>query len=94
MGSDITSDAVSLEFIILYSIQFSWTGTAPVGTITLEASNDGVAWTTITDSATAISGATGDGVIEYSLAGHKIVRAKYTRASGTGTLNATINLKG
>ena len=94
MSGNITSAAQPLDFIVIYSVQLVWAGTLPVGTVTLEASNDGTTWTTVADSSTAISGNTGSGIIEYSLAGHKNVRVKYTRTSGVGTLNCWIYIKG
>ena len=92
MGADITSRAQALPHIFGYCVQAVWTG-SPVGTMTLEASNDGVIWSTVDGSTEAISGA-GDGIYHVTDVFYAYVRLKYTRTSGTGTLNVSINLKG
>ena len=92
MGADITSRSQVLPHIFGYCIQAVWTG-SPVGVMTLEASNDGVIWSTVDGSTEAISGA-GDGIYHVTDVFYAAVRLKYARTSGTGTLNASINLKG
>lgn len=82
-------------------ILVSWTGTAPVGVITIEVSNDydadhGVAGTWIAlDFGTpiAISGATGSADISINQLPFSNIRAVYTRTSGTGTLIALLSCK-
>jgi hypothetical protein len=87
-----------LGHIANYAIQLKFTG-SPVGNFTLQASNDDVDsrlptadleakivnWTTIADSAQAISAA-GDHVWTVENAGYMWVRVVWTQTGGTGTL--------
>lgn len=51
-------------------------------------------WTTLTLSSTpSVSGNTGHGFIDVDATGAYAMRLIYTRTSGTGTMNATINAK-
>lgn len=89
----------------MISYDISWTGSTPVGVMSVEVSNtysqngDGTVrnagnWTTLTLSATpTVSGNTGNGGIDVDATGFYAIRLKYTRTSGTGTMNATINAK-
>lgn len=86
----------------MISYDISWSGTAPVGVITVQVSNsyslnaDGSvrnagSWTTLTlSSATNVSGATGNGFIDIDQIAGYAVRLIYTRTSGSGTLNVLI----
>lgn len=102
----VVSNGIDMNQIALASIQAVYTG-APVGTLTLEISNDIVAidptvanqgaavtnWSTYTGSSLAISAA---GNFTYNLSdiGYRWIRVKYTKTSGTGTINATLSAKG
>lgn len=106
MGGTINSNGIHVGGVALGSIQGIWSGGgSPNGTFTIEVSNDDVAlatganqaanvtnWSTYTNSAVAINA---DGDIAYNLAnfGYRWVRLKYTRASGTATINATLVIK-
>lgn len=105
MASSIISDVTVIQNTSMVSYDISWTGTAPVGTMSVQVSNtysqnaDGSVrnagnWTTLTLSApTPVSGATGNGFIDVDATGSYAIRLVYTRASGTGTMNATISGK-
>jgi len=112
MAGDITSAVSHIPLITVGSYAYSWSGTVPIGTISVEVSNDyspggieGIpanagTWTAIyftLNGATAansapVSGATGTGIIEWST-GAAYIRTKYTRTSGSGTLQAYLNGK-
>lgn len=92
MGADHTSPAQALQQMQIASVQAVWTG-SPVGTLSLLISNDGVTYSTYTGSSTAVSGA-GDFVWNLASLGFNYVKVKYTRASGTGSLNITVSGKG
>lgn len=112
MSGSITSDVTVLPLITVGSYTYSWSGTTPVGDISVEVSNDysqgGIdgtpanagTWTAIyftlngssVVNAAPVSGNTGTGIIEWSTGAYAI-RTKYTRASGTGTLQAILNGK-
>lgn len=94
MSGNVTSDAIDYLSYPLGSIQAVFTG-APVGTFVIQTSGDStntpasvVNWTDYASSTLAISAA---GNTEWILTGigYRWVRLKYTRTSGTGTLNAT-----
>lgn len=107
MTGNVTSLGINLISIYAYSIQAVWSGgTAPVGTFTLQGSDDagddgsgqGVSqptnWTTITGSSQAISGTPGNILYDCVACSYRWVRLVYTAGSGSATLNATINVKG
>lgn len=111
MAGNITSSPTLVPTVSQIAYQFSWSGTSPVGAISLQGSNDykldatgAVAnagtWTTLTfnDAGTpvqsiAVTGNTGNGVIDIASTGLYALRVVYTFTSGTGTLTATINAK-
>jgi len=90
--------------MISYDIAWS-AGSTPVGVITVEVSNtyalkgDGTVrtagnWTTLTlSSACAVSGNSGNGAIDVDATAFYAIRLKYTRTSGSGTLDVTLNAK-
>lgn len=84
----VNSDAVLMGGMKYVAIQFVWTGT-PTGTFIIQVSNDGgTTWTTVDDLGTiSASGAAGNHMVDV-ITGAKQVRASYTNASSTGTLNA------
>jgi hypothetical protein len=101
MASTFTLQPIWLGHIVNASIQMVFTG-SPVGTFTVEASNDlgqpqssgdaqkvvGLSnWTTIAASANGISAA-GDMLYTLANTGFNWVRVKYTATSGTGTLTS------
>ena len=104
MSANITSVVSILSNISMISYDISWTGTSPIGTAAVQVSNtykqnaaggQQVAgdWTTIPLSVTDISGNSGSGIIEIPEIATYAVRLIYTRTSGTGTMQATINGK-
>lgn len=107
MSGNITSTGINLISAYAYSIQAVWTGgTAPVGTFTLQGSDDpgdtgtgqGVSqpvnWTTITGSSQAISGSPGSILYDVTECSYRWTRLVYTAGSGSATMQATINVKG
>jgi hypothetical protein len=105
-GATVVSYGIDLQQLQLASFQAIWTG-SPVGNFTLECSNDiaqvspGVDpslnvtnWSTYTGSTVAAGGGAGDVMYNVLDAGFRWVRLKYTKTSGTGTVNATFFGKG
>ena len=102
MSGNITSEVTVITNISMVSYAVSWSGSSPVGTFSVEVSNDyeknaagGVAnagtWTALTLSASpSVSGNTGNGFIDLGRISAYAVRLKYTRTSGSGTLQATV----
>lgn len=105
MSGNITSEPTIIQNLSMVSYDISWTGTAPVGVISLQVSNTykqnaagkvSVAgnWNTVTlTSPTAVSGATGNGFIDVDAIAGYAVRVVYTRTSGTGIMNITVTGK-
>lgn len=101
----LTSAVTIIQNLSMISYDVSWTGTSPSGTISVQATNtytqnaDGTVatsgnWNTLPLSTTpTISGNSGNGLIDIDAMGGYAVRLVYTRTSGTGTLNATVNGK-
>ncbi len=98
MGASINSSAADCGASPHYSFHSVWSaGTSPIGTLNLQASNDGVTdgasvttWTDVPVSvytgSVAVTGNTGSSLINAFNAGYKWCRAVYTRTSGTGTI--------
>jgi hypothetical protein len=105
MATQIISTPTIIDNISLISYDISWTGTAPVGMMSVQVSNtytqnaEGQTanpgnWTTLTLSApTPVTGNTGNGGIDVDVTGFYAIRLVYTPTSGTGLMNATINAK-
>lgn len=100
LATSWTSEPVYVYQIVLLSIQLVFTGT-PVGTFSLECSNDEYDsklapqnWTKIAGSAQDVTEA-GDHTWNIQDAGYRWIRVVYTADSGTGTLTvARYNGKG
>lgn len=105
MAGNIISRPTIVQKLSMIGYDVSWTGTAPIGTMSVQVSNtysengDGTVrnagnWTTLTLSApTPVSGASGNGFIDVDATGAYAIRLVYNRTSGTGTMNATITAK-
>lgn len=96
MDADVTSLRVQLAHYNLYCIEAVFTG-SPVGTLSLEISgsdhyDESATFNTYVGSSVDINGA-GSHLFEVSDAGHTITSLKFTRSSGTGTLNASFRAK-
>jgi hypothetical protein len=77
------------------SIYLFWTGSSPVGTITIEAKNGGGGTYRALDfgSAISISGASGNHEIILNEMPFTHLRIVYTRSSGSGSLTANVTFK-
>lgn len=105
MAASITSDVTIIQKLSLISYSYKWAGTAPVGTIDVQVSNDYAqnaagqvsnagTWNSLPLSVVpSISGNSGNGMVDIELPGSYAIRTVYTRASGTGTLDVVINAK-
>lgn len=105
MATQIISIVTVIQNLSLVSYACSWTGASPVGTVTVQVSNDysqnGAGqvlnpgtWNTLPLSApTGVSGNTGNGFIDIDANAGYALRFVYTPASGTGTMNVVIDAK-
>lgn len=109
MAGSITGSPTIISNQTLIGYGFSWAGTAPVGSVTVQVSNDysinvdgsvrnAGTWTTLTNSdgdpiEGAVSGATGNGFFNVAAIAGYAMRPIYTRTSGTGTLQCKVTTK-
>ncbi len=105
MSASITSEVTVIQKLSLLSYAISWVGSTPIGTMSVEVSNDystnsdgtvrnAGTWNALPLSATAsVSGNADNGFIDIELNGGYAMRLVYTRSSGTGTMQAVISAK-
>lgn len=105
MATTITSKVTVIQNLSLVSYAYSWVGVSPIGTVSVQVSNDysqyadGTVnnpgtWNTLPLSAsTAVSGNTGNGFIDIDANAGFALRTLYTPVSGTGTLQCIIDAK-
>lgn len=101
MTGNITSLVTIISNMSMMSYEYTWAGTSPVGSISVQVSNDfslnsngsvrnAGSWSTLPLSAsTPVSGNTGTGFIDIDQLGAYAIRTVYTFVSGTGALTAT-----
>ena len=102
MSGNITSKVTIIQNMSQISYDISWTGSTPVGVMSVQVSNtytqnaDGTVrnagnWNTLTLNTPAnVSGNTGNGFIDIDANGAYAMRLVYTVGSGTGTMNASV----
>lgn len=94
-----TSNAVYIDYMFGFSVHLEYGGTAPVGTVTVQGTNDDPRSTTATpvwsDEPTSVAiSAAGDTLLNFSNRFYRFVRVKLVRTSGTIALKATVMAKG
>ena len=105
MAGSLTSDVTIIDNKSIVGYDISWSGTSPIGTMSVEVSNsysqnaDGSVrnsgnWTTLTLTSTpSVSGNTGHGFIDLDITSAYAIRLVYTRVSGVGTMQAYVTAK-
>lgn len=92
MGATITGASTNIMNCDRVGYEIVYTGT-PTGTFSVEVSNTGTYWQTLTLSTpVTASGAGGNDFIDCETAS-KYCRLIYTRTSGTGTLSVALTAK-
>jgi hypothetical protein len=91
--ASVTSQVFSVEHTPIVGIQAVWNGSAPVGTLSLQGSIDGVNYFNI-GSPVAVSGNNGTAYLTDPNAAYLYARLVYTRTSGSGDLDAFAEAKG
>lgn len=89
MSDSITSTGTDFFNADRVGYEIIWTGN-PVGSFTVEVSHTGRTWTTLTLSEEITAAGTDDHAFIDIESAAKYIRLKYTRDSGTGTLNAFV----
>lgn len=104
MSGNITSDPTNIQFLDNVSMQLNFTGT-PTGTFTVQGSLDYQQtspfakaaignWIDLTLSPSpAATGSASQILLDLNQLSFPWIRVKYTRSSGSGTLNAYISAK-
>lgn len=100
MATTQTSPIVYVPYLDNVGIVVSWSGTSPVGEVVVEVSNqqdnpnEAMIWTELDFGApVAITGNTGDHLISCNNLPFNALRLKYVATSGTGNLNAFLQVK-
>lgn len=95
MGASIVSSVVNVINMDKASIAVSWSGTVPVGTLSVEARNgESASWYTLDFNVSMdVSGNTGAHQIVFNELPFTDIRLNYNRTSGTGTMDAIITMK-
>lgn len=87
------SDPLNIQSISLYCMQATWTGLSSVNPlITLYGSNN-LDEPFIQIDSFIPTGSTGGRLINVEKAGYAYIKVAYTRTSGSGTINVSINGK-
>lgn len=94
-NADVEGEIITLGPYQGYAIQAVWPS-GVVGTLTVLASVDGVAWSALPSSTQAVSSANSYlwNVGATTLANYDFARLYFTYTSGAGTIVSTVNLKG
>lgn len=98
MSSSITSSAMNTKYQDNVGLNIVWSGTSPVGAITVEVRNaySGVSggWTALDfGTSIAITGNSGTHALNVHQTPYEELRVNYVRTSGTGTLYVTASAK-
>lgn len=89
-----TSASTDVRYMDNIGIVVNWTGTTPVGVLTINASNDKATWIPLNFGATiSISGNTGSLDIAINQLPYAHIQAVYTKTSGVGTIFAQLTAK-
>ena len=99
MTATTTSKLTEVSNLDKASIHVVWSGTAPIGTITVESTNDNpdnplAVWREVVFNATIeVTGDNGDHDIVFNELPFNAIRIKYAPTSGSGTINAALSAK-
>lgn len=89
-----TSSSTNVQYTDNIGIVLAWTGSTPIGTITVQGSNDNTNWATLDfGSAISITGDSGTDLLNINQFPCSYIRIVYTKSSGTGTITASMTTK-
>ena len=96
MAADITGPTTQIDTADQVCYQVSWTSSNAVGVISVQGSIDGVNWDDLTFSPVLTQPASNNGayLINLALIPFPLIRLKYTRTSGSGSLVVYMSAKG
>jgi len=94
MSGDITGTVSDVLFTDNIGMQATWSGTAPVGELLVQGSNDGITYTDLDFGVPiAVTGTPGNLLININQFPYSKIRVYYDRTSGSGTLNVKLTSK-
>ncbi len=98
LGASFNTEPSNILFTDNVSIIATWTGTSPVGVLTVQVSNDSSAaptkWETLTlDGTASVSGNSDNGTINLNQLSYAWLRLVYTRGSGVGSMTIDLTSK-
>lgn len=94
MGATITSSPLNVQQAVSFCVQAIWSaGTTPIGTFDLQASNDGLTFTSVLSAPATVENNSDSLIINVEKHAYAQIRVVYTRTSGSGTLNVYVNGK-
>jgi hypothetical protein len=100
LGASQTSTATVVNGLDNIGMTVAWAGTSPVGTLEIQCAtadlgqDETITWTALDfGSAISIGGASGTHTISINQLPYNLIRAVYTRASGTGSMTVVITGK-
>jgi hypothetical protein len=96
MSADIIGPTTSTEKFDNIMLQVQWTSADAVGVISIQVSTDGTQWDDITFDPALTQPASNNGQYSILLAAmpNTLIRPKYTRTSGSGTMQIRLSAKG
>lgn len=96
MSADIIGPVTQIDTGDQVCYQVSWTSTTAVGVISVQGSVDGVNFVDLTFSPTLTQPASNSGgyLINMALIPFPLIRLKYTKSSGSGSLVVYMSAKG
>lgn len=89
--SSVTSSVQILDNNACYAVQAYWTGSSPVGNISIQASVMGTVFSEIANF--SVAGNTGSCLLNVERGGYVYIQAVYTSISGTGSLTIDCSAK-
>lgn len=92
-SANAESDPLNIQSVSLFCVQFTWKSfSAVTPAISLLASNSLDEEFIVVDTITP-TGSSGGDIINIQRAGYGFIKVKYTCASGSGTITASVNAK-
>ncbi len=92
LGANYTGTAIDMNVMALVSfVAVISSSSSPVGTLTLQVSNDNSNW--VTSGTTASVSADGNLLLNLGSSASRYARLIYTRTSGSATLNVAVHAK-
>jgi len=90
MSSNLSSEVIDIAEILGFAVHLIWTG-SPVGTFSLQASNNGIDF--VEFNSVAAGGTSGQNMVNIEYPRYRYFKASYTYSGGSGTLTGYLSGK-